>query len=141
MYDDIYHSQGDRQEVISYISFGQDFQFATTVSRDYDLSSILQKPFLDEFFQKKEKDKKYIGQDLVFSVKLHLDLILYPLTFDPYPLPLPLVPYPLVLFLSRNLGEDSSSSSSRCCCYCYQPKVKSTSSPWLKIWNSIVTRF
>ena len=37
-------------------------------------------------------------QDLVFSVKLHFGLTLYPLS-------LPLVPYPLVLFLSRNLGE------------------------------------
>ena len=77
-------------------------------------------------------------QGLVFSVKLHLDLILYPLTFDPYPLPLPLVPYPLVLFLLRNLGEDSSSSSSRycyCSCSCYQTKVKSTPSPWPKTWS------
>ena len=36
----------------------------------------------------------YIKQDLVFSVKLHLGLTLYPLS-------LPLVPYPLVLFLSQ----------------------------------------
>ena len=62
-----------------------------------------------------------LKQDLVFSVKLHFGLSLYPLSLIPYalslilyPLSLPLVPYPLVLFLSRNLGKG----------YCDCPKQK-----------------
>ena len=51
-------------------------------------------------------------QDLVFSVKLYLGLIPWPLTLDPYPLslisfPLPLIPNPRSLS-PRNLGEELS---------------------------------
>ena len=89
--------------------------------------------------------------DLVFSVKLHFSLTLYPLSLIPYPLflipyplsislipyplslipyhlslipyplSLPLVPYPLVLFLSQNLGEGYCHCCD-CCCDC--PKQK-----------------
>ena len=50
-------------------------------------------------------------QDLVFSVKLHFGLNLYPLS-------LPLVPYSLVLFLSQNLGDSCDSCHSCHSCDC-----------------------
>ena len=63
-------------------------------------------------------------QDLVFSVKLHLGLIPWHLTLDPYPLSQTLVPYPLVEFLMKNLCEGNCDCHCHCsshcsCCYCY----------------------
>ena len=72
-------------------------------------------------------------QDLVFSVKLHLGLIPYPLTLDPYPLSLPLFPYPLVLFLSFLL------LLLLLLLILFQAKVKSTPNPWPKTWSSTMT--
>ena len=42
--------------------------------------------------------RQYFGeQDLVFSVKLHFGLTLYPLPFSLFPFPFSLIPYPLSL--------------------------------------------
>ena len=79
-------------------------------------------------------DKKYRIQDLVFSVKLHFGLTIYPLS-------LPLVPYPLVLFLSRNLGEGyCDCCDCDCCCYCplvFPAVVTCICWSYQKVWASL----
>ena len=67
-----------------------------------------------------------IKQDLVFSVKLHFGLTLYPLSLILNLYPLSPIPTPcslsLVLFLSRNVGEGYCCDYCDSCCHC--PKQK-----------------
>ena len=92
------------------------------------------------------KDPRQDQQDLVFSVELHLGLIPYPLSFDPYSLSLILFPYPFLLSLTPFSLSPSTVPFKKfrwrflsflllLLLLLSQAKVKSTPNPWPKTWS------